>query len=113
MDDPDISKLADFFDGLSEASRAFYHPYPFDQSAIALTAKELHDEGCAHIGAFHGEQLVGHVWYRSIGTDNYPTVGIGVVDAFHDRGIGKKTDARHRRTGSRPPQTGAPVDLLS
>ena len=90
MDDPDVPKLADFFDGLSEASRKFYHPYPFDQNALSLTAKELHDEGCAHIGAFHGDELVGHVWYRGTATDNYPTLGIGVVDTFHNRSIGKE-----------------------
>ena len=35
LTDADVPKISAFFEGLSEASRSFYHPYPFDQGAVA------------------------------------------------------------------------------
>ena len=88
--DVDVPKISAFFEGLSEASRYFYHPYPFDQGAVTKIAEELHNSSCVHIGAFSGEKLVGHVWYRGGGEDGYPGLGVAVVDALHNRGIGQK-----------------------
>ena len=90
LTDADIPKISAFFEGLSEASRSFYHPYPFDQDAVAKIAGELHDPSCVHIGAFSDEKLVGHVWYVDREGDGYPGLGIGIVDAFHNRGIGQR-----------------------
>ena len=90
LTDADIPKIFAFFEGLSEASRFFYHPYPFDQDAVAKIAEELHNPSCVHIGAFSDEKLVGHVWYVDREGDGYPGLGIGIVDAFHNRGIGQK-----------------------
>lgn len=59
--DADVPKISAFFEGLSGASRYFYHPYPFDQGAVATIAGELHNPSCVHIGAFSDEKLVGHV----------------------------------------------------
>ena len=92
--DADVPKISAFFEGLSGASRYFYHPYPFDQDAVATIAGELHNPSCVHIGAFSDEKLVGHVWYRGGGGDGYPGLGIGVVDAFHNRGIGQRLMGR-------------------
>ena len=64
LTDADVPKISAFFEGLSEASRSFYHPYPFDQDAVAKIAGELHNPNCVHMGAFSDEKLVGHVWYR-------------------------------------------------
>ena len=88
MGDADVPKVPDFFEGLSEESRHFYHPYDFNQDAVSLTAKEIQDDGCIHIGAFHEEKMVGHVWCRGGGKGAYPYLGIGIVDSFHDRSLG-------------------------
>ncbi len=90
LTDADVPKISTFFKGLSEASRSFYHPYSFDQEANANIAGELHNPTCVHIGAFSGENLVGHVWYAGGGGGRYPSLGIGIVDAFHNRGIGQR-----------------------
>ena len=90
LTDADIPKIPPFFEGLSEASRSFYHPYPFDQDAVAKIAGELHNPSCVHMGAFSEEKLVGHVWYRGGGGDGYPGLGVAVVDAFHNKGIGQR-----------------------
>lgn len=88
--DVDVPKISTFFEGLSEASRSFYHPYAFDQGAVANIAKELRSSSCVHIGAFSDGKLVGHVWSRGRGEDGYPGLGVAVIDAFHNRGIGQK-----------------------
>ena len=62
LTDADVPKISVFFEGLSEASRAFYHPYLFDQDAVTKIAGELHNPSCVHIGAFSDEKLVGYVW---------------------------------------------------
>ena len=90
LTDADVPSISTFFEGLSEASRSFYHPYPFNQDAVTKIAGELHDAGCVHIGAFSDGKLVGHVWYRGGGEDGYPGLGVAVVDAVHNRGIGQK-----------------------
>ncbi len=90
LTDADVPSISTFFEGLSEASRSFYHPYPFNQGAVTKVAEELRDSSCVHIGAFSDGKLVGHVWYRGGGEAGYPGLGIAVVDAFHNRGIGQK-----------------------
>ena len=75
LTDADVPKISVFFEGLSEASRAFYHPYFFDQDAVTKIAEELHNPSCVHIGAFSDEKLVGHVWYRGGGEDGLSGLG--------------------------------------
>lgn len=92
LTDADVPKISTFFEGLSEASRDFYHPYLFDRGAVDKIADELHNPSCVHIGAFSDGNLVGHVWYvsRGRGRDSYPGLGIAIVDTFHNRGIGQR-----------------------
>ena len=88
LEDADLPKIPTFFSGLSEISRNFYHPYAFDESAVQLTAEEIKNENCVHIGAFNDQKMVGHVWYR--GKDDYPVLGIGIIDVFQNMGIGQR-----------------------
>ena len=90
LTDADVPKISVFFKELSDASRYFYHPYPFDQGVVAKIVEELHNPSYVHIGAFNGENLVGHVWYAGGGGGHYPSLGIGIVDAFHNKGIGQR-----------------------
>lgn len=94
LNDADVPKILDFFDGLSQTSRDFYHPYAFDQNAVSQIAEQLGNQNCAHIGAFHGDgdgqKMVGHVWYIGREGGSRPGLGIGIVDAFHNRGIGQR-----------------------
>ena len=43
LTDADVPKIPGFFEGISEGSRSFYHPYPFDQDAVGKIAGEIHN----------------------------------------------------------------------
>lgn len=36
-----------FFNGFPRGSHKFYHPYTFDQDAISVIARQLHDDSCS------------------------------------------------------------------
>ena len=90
----DVSNIPAFFDGLSETSRYFYHPYEFDGDAVARIEGQLSRDGCAHLGAFETsdgrERMVGHVWYMPSGQNEYPVLGIAVIDELQNAGIGQQ-----------------------
>ena len=90
FNDADVARIPAFFEGVSEASRHFFHPHSFDREAVAEIAEGIRDPDSVHVGAFSGEKLIGHVWYARKGGKPYPGLGIGIVDAFHDQGIGKR-----------------------
>ena len=90
----DVPKIPDFFEGLSENSRYFYHPYKFNGDAVSRIEGELDRENCAHLGAFRRsdgwDRMVGHVWYIPVGQTDYPVLGIAVVDSLQNAGIGQQ-----------------------
>ena len=90
LTDADVPEIPGFFAGVSEASRKFFHPHSFDREAAAWIAREIHDPDRVHLGAFSGGRLIGHAWYARRGGKPFPGLGIGIVDAFHDRGIGRR-----------------------
>ena len=90
FNDADVARIPAFFEGVSEASRHFFHPHSFDREAVAEIAEGIRDPDSVHVGAFSGEKLIGHVWYARKGGKPYPGLGIGIVDAFHNQGIGKR-----------------------
>ena len=90
LEDADVPKIPGFFEGVSEASRKFFHPHSFDRNAVAEIAQGLRNPDCVHVGAFSGDSLIGHVWYARRSGKPFPGLGIGIVDACHDQGIGKK-----------------------
>lgn len=90
LTDADVPKIPAFFAGVSEASRKFFHPHSFDRDAVADIARGIRDPGSVHLGAFSGDRLIGHAWYARRGGKPFPGLGIGIVDAFHDRGIGSR-----------------------
>ena len=90
LTDADVAKIPGFFAGVSGASRKFFHPHSFDRAAAAWIAREIHDPDSVHLGAFSGDMLIGHVWYARRGGNPFPGLGIGIADAFHDRGIGRR-----------------------
>ena len=111
LNETGIPMIYGFFNGFPGASRKFYHPYTFDQDAISVIARQLHDGNCIHLGAFHddgsGEKLVGYVWYVHREESSYPLLGIGVVDTFQNVSISKGLTQRIERVARDR------VDLLS
>lgn len=90
LEEADLPKLPAFFEGFSEASRRFFHPHSFDRNAAAEIAAAIRNPDCVHVGAFSGDCLIGHVWYARRSGKPFPGLGIGIVDAFHDQGIGRR-----------------------
>ena len=90
LEEADVPRIPGFFEGVSRASRRFFHPHSFDREAVAEIAKGIRNPGCVHVGAFSGDSLIGHVWYARRGTKPFPGLGIGIADAFHNQGIGGK-----------------------
>ncbi|AWT60331.1 MAG: hypothetical protein CMN58_06155 [Solibacterales bacterium] len=90
----DLSKIPAFFAGLGEKSRYFYHPYDFDGDAVALIGGQLGRDDCFHLGAFESgdgqRRMVGHVWYMPSGQNEYPVLGIAVIDELQNARIGQK-----------------------
>ena len=89
----DVARIPAYFDGLSPATRATYHPFEFNQQDVTRIAAQLGDDRSAHVGAFCGdggeERMVGHVWYTHKGGYGRPGLGIGIVDEFQGSGVGQ------------------------
>ena len=47
LNEADIPKMYGFFNGFPRGSHKFYHPYTFDQDAISVIARQLHDDSCS------------------------------------------------------------------
>ena len=58
--------------------------------AVAEIAQGVRDPDSVHVGAFSDGKLIGHAWYARKSGKPYPGLGIGIVDAFHNQGIGKR-----------------------
>ena len=95
LTDADVPKISAFFEGLSETSRSFYHPYPFDQ--------ERGHEDCGTNSTTQVVSILAHLatknWSGMSGTvvedgDGYPGLGIAIVDAFHNKRHRSKTDGQ-------------------
>ena len=87
-----------FFAGLSAKSREFMHGWSADNAcnldhAHSLAAKTHADDHCALVvldGAPPHERIVGYCWSDRIGNkDAIPMLGIGVIDEYHEMGMGK------------------------
>ncbi len=79
----DVDRLAAFFDTLSERSRAWFHPHPFDRA----TAERI-----AHGAGASGPRLLAEIDGRMVGyafaDGSPPVIGLAVGDPWQGRGIG-------------------------
>jgi len=83
----DVPAMLDYFAGLSEASRAFFHPFPFDEEHARLMCQP--NERSRRLVAVVAGRIVGLAWFDER-PSGLPMVGIGIIDACHGRGIGRK-----------------------
>ncbi len=88
----DYQRVLEYFGGLGEVSRKYFCPHPFDAEHARMIAESsnLSDTvRLAAIAASSGEPMVGYVYYTHKPERKYPRVGIGIVDAYHDQGLGQ------------------------
>lgn len=93
----DADLFMTFFEGLSARSRDFMHGWSRPQActrehAESLAAKGDLDGHCAVIvldSTASGDRMVGYCWIDGLGAPSIPMLGIGVVDEFHEVGLGR------------------------
>ena len=90
----DTERFIEYFAGLSTRSRYFFHPFKFERtSAVDVTgdsdAPDTH-RVVAVVERDGGESIVGYVWLTGIGGPEIPMLGIGIVDAYQEYGIGRR-----------------------
>ena len=89
----DADRFVGYFDGLSERSRYFFHPFAFERASAETVTSDLNSEDSFRIVATAErggrEAIVGYAWLQGLSGPDVPMLGIGLVDAYHERGIGK------------------------
>jgi len=85
----DAEALRTFDEGLSEESRRRFLPHLYDDETVhkVLARSEAGDD--LTLGAFDGTRMVGYffLWYFG---ERVPLLGIGMLDEFQHRGLGRK-----------------------
>ena len=101
----DAEALVLFYNALSEASKRTFHP--LDTTATVKQGRDIIEDNAPEMAkkydlvALDGERIVGWSFLWSI-ESGIPTLGLGVADACHSRGVGRALmdrilfDARQR-----------------
>jgi isopenicillin-N N-acyltransferase like protein len=91
----DAALFSGYYAGLSPRSRDFMHGWstvdPARHSA-ALAAKTRSSDHCAVVAADPASpgRIVGYCWIDGLRTMAVPMLGIGIVDSYHEAGMGKR-----------------------
>ncbi|MFO7946288.1 MAG: GNAT family N-acetyltransferase [Armatimonadota bacterium] len=87
----DYEQVLQYFDGLSDLSRKYFCPHPFDEKHARMIVQTSDRTDNVRIGAFAESAdgpLVGYFYYQHGEGYKYPSVGCGIIDEYHDRGLG-------------------------
>lgn len=86
----DVALVLGFFAGLSPASRAFFHPHPFDTAAATALCHRRDPDTCTLMAVTADPRMIGYAFFsggdRAAG--ELPVLGVGVVDAQQGQGVG-------------------------
>jgi len=83
----DCDRMMDYFAGLGEVSRGFFHPHPFDRENAERICRD-DDAGTFRLVAESEGRVIGYAWF-SRASEGHATVGIGIADAYQGRGLGR------------------------
>jgi len=83
----DTEKLYEFFTALSEKTKHFFHPHPFDIETAEKLCKEKDKNIVRFVGIIE-EEIVGYGFLWNLNND-FPSLGICIRDDFQGKGIGK------------------------
>jgi len=92
----DAELFLGFFEGLSPQSRDFMHGWSarcdpeHAQSIVAQADSESYYGLVVVASAPAGERIAGYSWVTGIGGNDMPMLGVGVVDEYHEVGLGSK-----------------------
>ena len=88
----DGARFLEFYAGLSAQSRDFMHGWSTVEPrahAESLALKTRSSDHCAIAAIGTGDRIVGYGWLDGLRTANKPMLGIGIIDEFHEGGLGK------------------------
>jgi len=83
----DTEKFYEFFTALSERTKYFFHPHPFDRETAEKLCNER-DKNIVRFVVIIDEKIVGYGFLWDLDKD-FPSLGICIRDGFQGKGIGK------------------------
>ena len=95
----DVEALADYFLGVSERTKSYFAPHPFDRETAEKICKEF-DDATLRLLAVCGDKLVGYFIltlgirpndkkrYAGLDEDDVVSVAPSIADEFQNRGLG-------------------------
>ncbi len=99
-DDADL--VLKYFSGLSKTTRDFFHPHAFDEAAARAVCQRNDASNYTIMAVTPGNEMIG---YAFIGghpeSSELPILGIGIVDAWQGKGVGKALMADLHREAKR------------
>lgn len=104
----DVDGFIGFFAGLSAQSKDYMHGWSAVGSrehAEGMVGKMASDDHTAIVAVSPDERIVGYCWLDGLESTDMPMLGIGVVDAFHEAGLGRvllRTLIEHARAMGYP-----------
>lgn len=87
----DYERVLAYFEGLSPTSRKWFCPHPFDEEHAHKIVDTSDGVDNVRLGAFADTAdgpLVGYFYYQTAESQKYPRVGCGIIDEFHNQGLG-------------------------
>lgn len=89
LQEGDVEALAAFYGALSAESAHFFEPYKDTSVAAMREVVRRAAEGVdVSLAVLDGDgRIVGHIFYLDVSKD-IPHLGIGLLDAYHDQGLG-------------------------
>lgn len=83
----DTEKFYEFFTSLSERTKNFFHPHPFDRKTAEKLCKEK-DKNVLRYILIMDKKIVGYGFLWNLNND-FPFLGICIRDDFQGKGLGK------------------------
>ena len=87
----DYERVLRYFGGLSEQSRYYFHPHPFDEASARMIAQTHDGTDVTRLAATADGPdgpMVGYVFYDHP-ERTHPHTGLGIIDAYQGQGLGR------------------------
>ena len=88
LDKEDVEAFYDFFKSLSEKTKNFFNPHPFDKETAQRLCEEK-DENYERFVYYQEGKIVGYIFFSNLKSE-YPGIGICIRDGYQGKGLGKK-----------------------
>jgi len=87
----DYDRVLGYFEGLGELTRRYFCPHPFDDEHARMIVETSDMTDTVRLGAMAETAdgpLVGYFYYDHKPDYEFPHVGCGIIDTYHDQGLG-------------------------